>query len=110
MGMTINPRGRGFEVYVRAAGPDGNSQKIRRTLPTYEEAERYGHSAMSSILAGRSIPKPKEVVKVKPKTLGEDSLQEGLAVCHAIHPDVPRRLSHRPQVALRDQGGGRADG
>lgn len=71
MGMTINPRGRGFEVYVRAAGPDGNSQKIRRTLPTYEEAERYGHSAMSSILAGRSIPKPKEVVKVKPKTLGE---------------------------------------
>ena len=71
MGMTINPRGRGFEVYVRAAGPDGEAQKIRRTLPTYEEAERYGHAAMSSILAGRSLPKPKEVVKLKPKTLQE---------------------------------------
>jgi len=73
MGMTVNARGRGFEVYVRVAGPDGVSQRIRRTLPTYEEAERYGHEATSAILSGRPLAQPKEALKARPRTLGEAS-------------------------------------
>ena len=66
MGMTIHPRGRGFEVYLRVQG-----QRVRRTLPTYEAAEAYGHQAMASILSGRPLPKPREAVRRSPKTLAE---------------------------------------
>jgi len=71
--MTINTRGRGFEVYVRAVGPCGESKRVRRTLPTYEEAERYGHAATSAILAGRPLAQPEDVLKARPRTLGEAS-------------------------------------
>ena len=71
MGMTINSRGRGFEAYVRALAPDGKSVRQRRTLPSYEEAEKWGHAALSDILAGRQVAKPEEVLRRTPKTLKE---------------------------------------
>ena len=71
MGMTINPRGRGFEAYVRAQAPDGKSVRQRRTLPSYEEAEKWAHAALGDILAGRQIAKPVEVLRRTPKTLKE---------------------------------------
>ena len=74
MGMTINPRGRGFEVYVRATGPGGNSRRIRRTLPTHEEAEAFGLAAKTAILAGRPVPASTEAVRSTPRTLEEASL------------------------------------
>ena len=68
MGMTINPRGRGFEAYVRAKDPDGNYVRKRRTLPSYPDAEAWGHKALADILAGRQVDKPAEVLR-QSKTL-----------------------------------------
>jgi integrase len=66
MGMTIHPRGRGFEVYLNVQG-----QRVRKTLSTYEEAAEYGHRAMSLLLSGKPLPAPQEVIKQRPKTLAD---------------------------------------
>ena len=51
--MSIKPRGKGFEAYVAV-----NGQRIRRILPTLEEAQRFEANAKLAILEGRSIETP----------------------------------------------------
>ena len=48
--MSIKPRGKGFEAYVAV-----NSTRIRRILPTLEEAQRFEAQARLAILEGKDI-------------------------------------------------------
>jgi integrase len=70
--VSIKPRGKGFEAYIAV-----NGQRIRRILPTLEEAQRFEANAKLAILEGRTIDTPRNA--------SAWTLQVAFERCHKAH-------------------------
>jgi integrase len=69
MSMSIRPRGRGFEACVRERTPSGEIVRVRRTLKSYDDAQKWAHAAAGCITAGRPVPTPREAFIRESRTL-----------------------------------------